>query len=121
MKAITDKLADALRELNDARYVLIDALKQSNYADKTPAFHEALDNARDALAAYDTAQTTKGTVKSNRAWREECTLLRGALRDILAYCVEPVPESPCHADLDTIGGKARDALTQTGVADGRHR
>lgn len=41
--------------------------------------------------------------------------LVAALREILAYCVESVPESPCHADLDTLGGKARDALTQTGV------
>lgn len=53
---ITDKLADALRELNDARYVLIDALKQSNYADKTAWFHDAFDNARKALAAHDAQQ-----------------------------------------------------------------
>lgn len=61
MKTITDKLADALRELSDARYVLIDALKQSNYADKTPAFHDAFDNARNDLAAYDAQQAVQPT------------------------------------------------------------
>lgn len=41
--------------------------------------------------------------------------LVSALRDILAYCVESVPESPCHADLDTIGDKASDALAAAGA------
>lgn len=41
--------------------------------------------------------------------------LVSALRDILAYCVEPVPEDPSHADLDTLGDKARNALAQAGV------
>lgn len=41
--------------------------------------------------------------------------LVSALRDILAYCVKPVPESPCHADLDTLGDKARAALAAAGV------
>ena len=57
MTTTEQRLADALRELNDARYVLIDSLKQSNYADKTTAFHSAFDNAREALAAYDAQQT----------------------------------------------------------------
>lgn len=68
MTTTEQRLADALRELNDARYVLIDALKQSNYADKTPAFHDAFDNAREALAAYDAQQAV---TPSGGAWVAE--------------------------------------------------
>lgn len=63
MNTITKQLADALRVV---------AAGNTDYEDLQEI-------ARDALAAYDTAQSNKGTVKSNRAWREECALLRDAL------------------------------------------
>lgn len=79
MKTITEQLADALREINDARYVLIDALKQSNYADNTTAFHDAFDNAREALAAYDAQQTETLTIRVNgeAARMALCDCLKG--------------------------------------------
>jgi len=40
--------------------------------------------------------------------------LADALRAIYAYCVKPVPEDPCHADLDTIGDIALAALRACG-------
>lgn len=73
MKTITEQLADALRALQAQHCTHFEG---SRWKDSDDDAQAAADR---ALAAYDTAQTTKGTVKSNREWREECTLLRAAL------------------------------------------
>lgn len=65
MNTITQQLADALCDA----ILCVDP-------DQNP---ETFKCAREALAAYDVAQSNKGTVKSNREWCEECALLRDAL------------------------------------------
>lgn len=85
MSIITQKLADVLRAVlpyaeneSAAIHELADD-GDEHASDECTAAASAIESATSALAAYDTAQTTKGTVKSNRAWREECALLRDAL------------------------------------------
>ncbi len=83
MKTVTEQLADALRAVLPfaERDVgeLLDLVRDDDSEAEADTASESIWAARNALAAYDVAQTNKGTVKSNRAWREECTLLRAAL------------------------------------------
>lgn len=72
MNTITQQLAEALR-------TIVNDKGSAAFNDDLEAYDAAVEIARNALAAYDVAQTNKGTVKSNREWREECALLRDAL------------------------------------------